>query len=121
MTIGELDLEAETVGRTPDSTDDGTPTATDFGMELDPVTPEMARQVELPRGQGGAIVSNVDRDGAAALGGVRPNDIILKVNSQAVTSIAQITRALQGTAPGAPVFLLVWRDGQQQFLTLTKR
>jgi len=121
VTIDELNLEAESVGRTPDATDDGTPTATDFGMQLDPITPEIARQIELPRGQGGAIVSDVDRDGPAALGGVRPNDIILKVNSQAVTSIAQVTRALQGTAPGAPVFLLMWRDGQQQFLTLTKR
>jgi len=121
VTIDELDLEAEAVGRTPNTPDDANPTATDFGMDLDPITSEVARQVEIPRGQGGAIVSGVDRDGAAALGGVQPGDIILKVNSQAVTSISQITRALQSTAPGAPVFLLVWRDGQQHFLTLTKR
>ena len=29
-------------------------------MEIEPITPEIARELELPRGKGGAIVSNVE-------------------------------------------------------------
>ena len=45
-------------GRT---TDDPTePTSTGFGMDIDPITPDIARELELPRNQGGAIVSSVE-------------------------------------------------------------
>jgi S1-C subfamily serine protease len=81
----------------------------------------VARQLDLPRGQGGAIVSDVERRSAAAAGGVLPSDVILKVNGQPVTSVSQITRALQGASAGTPVFLNVWREGQEVFVTMTKR
>jgi len=122
ITVDELDLEAEQ-GRTArrGGGEPSTPTETGFGLTLEPVTPDIAQQAELPRGQGGGIVVDVERGSAAALGGVQPNDIILKVNGQAVTNISQITRALQNTSQGTPVFLLVWRAGQQVFVTMTKK
>jgi hypothetical protein len=38
-----------------------------------------------------------------------------------VRNVNQVTRALQTAQPGQPVFLLIWRDGQQVFVALTKR
>jgi S1-C subfamily serine protease len=52
---------------------------------------------------------------------VQPNDVILEVNRQPVATVSQVTRALQNAAPGTPVFLLVRRDGQDYFVTMTKR
>ena len=49
-----------------------------------------------------------------------PDDVILEVNRQPVTNVSQVTRALQNAAPGTPVFLLVWRDGQETFVTMTR-
>ncbi len=124
ITPDELDLEAEANGGRsirPDGTAPGTPTATDFGMTLDAITPEAARQLDLPRGRGGAIVSDVERGSVAANAGVQPNDIIIEVNREPVASVSQVTRALQNAAAGRPVFLLVWRDGQQYFVTMSKR
>jgi serine protease Do len=124
ITPDELDLEAEANGGRsprPDSPDGGAPTATDFGMQLEAITPEAARQIELPRGRGGAIVADVERGSAAANAGVQPNDVILEVNREQVSNLSQVTRALQNAAAGRPVFLLVWRDGQQFFVTMTKR
>ena len=124
ITPDELDLEAEANGGRsprPDSPDGAAPTATDFGMQLEGITPEAARQMDLPRGRGGAIVADVDRGSAAANAGVQPNDVILEVNREPVANLSQVTRALQNAAPGRPVFMLVWRDGQQFFVTMTKR
>jgi serine protease Do len=124
ITPDELDLEAEANGgRSPrqNSPDREAPTATDFGMQLEPITPEVARQLELPRNRGGAIVTDVDRGSVAANAGIQPNDVILEVNRQPVANVSQITRALQSATAGRPVFLVVWRDGQEYFITMTKR
>ena len=124
ITPDELDLEAEANGgRAPrqDNQDRQAPTATDFGMQLEAITPEVARQLELPRGRGGAIVADVDRGSAAANAGIQPNDVIVEVNRQPVANVSQVTRALQNAMAGRPVFLVVWRDGQEYFITMTKR
>jgi serine protease Do len=124
ITVDELDLEAEQGARAArggGAPEPATPTETDFGLTLEPITPDVARQLDLPRGQGGAIVTDVERRSAAASGGVLPNDIILKVNGQPVTNVSQITKALQGAPAGTPVFMHVWRDNQEVFVTMTKR
>jgi serine protease Do len=124
ITPDELDLEAEANGGRsprPNGPERETPTATDFGMQLEAITPEIARQLELPRGRGGAIVSDIDRGSVAANAGIQPNDVIVEVNRQPVANVSQVTRALQNAAPGRPVFLVVWRDGQEFFITMTKR
>ena len=124
ITPDELDLEAEANGgrsSRPDSAERDAPTATDFGMQLEAITPEIARQIELPRGRGGAIVADVDRGSVAANAGIQPNDVIVEVNRQPVANVSQVTRALQSATAGRPVFLVVWRDGQEFFITMTKR
>ena len=124
ITIDELDLEAES-GRSArrGGLDDSTPepTATGFGMEVGPITPDVARELDLPRSRGGAIVTDVDRNSPAANGGVLPNDVILEVNRQPVSNVSQVTRELQRATAGQPVFLLVWRDGAEVFVTMTRR
>jgi serine protease Do len=123
ITVDELDLEAEQ-GRTARGGGGATPeerTQTGFGMSLDPITPDAARELDLPRGRGGAIVSDVDRGSPAANAGVQPGDVILEVNRQPVSNVSQVTRELQKATPGQPIFLLVWREGQQVFVTMSKR
>jgi serine protease Do len=124
ITPDELDLEAEANGGRsprPNGPDREAPTATDFGMQLEPITPEVARQLDLPRGRGGAIITDVDRGSIAANAGIQPNDVIVEVNRQPVANVSQVTRALQSATAGRPVFLVVWRDGQEYFITMTKR
>ena len=122
ITVGELDIDAEQ-GRQARRGAGGTnePTATGFGMEVGPITPEIARELELPRGRGGAIIADIEPRSPASLAGLAVNDVILEVNRQPVTNVSQVTRELQRATPGTPVFLLVWREGQQVFVTMTKR
>jgi serine protease Do len=122
ITIDELDLEAEqgrTARRGEPSTEEQS-TSTGLGMTLDSITPDLARRMDLPPNQGGAIVSDVERDSPASNANIAPGDVILEVNRQKVSTVSQVTRELQKAPAGAPVFLLIWRDGQQVFVTLTK-
>jgi serine protease Do len=123
ITVDELDLEAEAGGpvtgggapEEPEQTDTG------FGMTIEPITPEVAREIELPRNRGGAIIASVERNSAAFNAGLGRGDVILQVNRQDVSNVSQVTKALQSAQAGQPVFLLVWRSGQEIFVTLTKR
>ena len=125
VVVGELDLEAEQTGIARrgggTSPNEPAPTATGFGMTLEQITPEIARRLDLPSNAGGAIVSDIDRNSPAANGGVIPGDVILEVNRQKVANVSQITRELQKAQLGQPVFMLVWRNGDNVFVTMTKR
>ena len=110
ITIGELDLEAEQ-GTTTQPDVDTEPTSAGFGMTIEPITPDVARELRLPGGKGGALVSDVSRASPAFNAGVAPNDVILEVNRKPVTNVSQVKRALDEAAPGSTVFLVVWRIG----------
>ena len=78
-------------------------------------------RLELPRNRGGAVIVNVERNSPASNAGLAAGDIILEVNRQAGD---QRQPGHQGAAerwPGTPIFLLVWRDGQELFVTMTKQ
>ena len=121
VTVGELDLDAEQRGQRARGDSPQEPTETGFGMEVGPITPELARELQLPAKSGGAVVVAVDRNSPASNAGIRPNDVILEVNQQPVSNVSQVQRELQRAAAGQPVFLVVFRDGQENFITMTKR
>ena len=123
VTIDELNLEAEAGRAERGEAAPGTPerTPTGFGLTLEPITPEIARELELPRGRGGAVIARVERNSVAYNAGLTAGDIILAVNRQPVSNVSQVDKALQSAAPGTPVFLLIWRDGQEQFVMMTRR
>jgi serine protease Do len=121
VTVEELDLEAEQgqLSRR------GQPDAPEqqgsesFGLGLDDLNPQRARQLELPSGRRGAVVADVDPNGPSA-GLLRPGDVILSVNREPVSSAAEAGRALQRIAAGRIAQLLVWRDGGEVFVTVRK-
>jgi serine protease Do len=121
VTVEELDLEAEqgiVRGERPVPEE---PTETGLGMTIQPLTPDIARRLRVPEGEGGAVVTEIERASPAARVGLQPRDVILEVNQQPVTSVTQITREIARVGTGDPVFMLVWRGNQRVFLTLTKR
>ena len=79
----------------------------------------MARRLQLPSGQSGAVVTEVDDNGPSA-GVLRQGDVILSVNGQAVGSAADAGRELQKVASGRIARILVWRGDGEVFLTIRK-
>ena len=121
VTVGELDLEAEQSRTARGNNNESESTSTGLGMDLSAITPDIERQFDLPRGRGGAIVTGIEPNSAAATGGVLPGDVILEVNRTPVSSVQQITREIQRVEAGSPVFMLLYRNGREVFVTLRKR
>jgi Do/DeqQ family serine protease len=90
-----------------------------FGMTVEPLTPELARELELTGRREGVVIREVDPDGAAAASGLQPGDVIVQVNGQAVKSSGELKSAL-GQATDRPALLLVARKGADAFVTLSR-
>jgi serine protease Do len=122
VTLDELNLEAEQGRQTARrNRTEEEQASTGLGMDIESITPDIARELELPRGRGAVVITNVDRNSPASAGGVQPGDVILEINRTPITSVGQVTRELQKVEPGSPVFMLVWRNGRENFITMRKR
>jgi Do/DeqQ family serine protease len=88
-----------------------------LGLSLQPVTPDIAKQLDLPSDAGGMVVTEVDPSGAAAAEGIARGDVILEINKRPVSSISEVQAAL-GNSGSRPVLLLINRRGQTIYLTV---
>jgi len=117
VTVAELDLDAEGSRQSEEETEGNT--ATGFGMTLQDLTPEIARQLRVPSGTTGAVIVEVDpRSPAGRI--LQRGDVLLEVNRKAVSSAAEASRELQKVRSGQIATLLVLRSGQEVFLTIRK-
>jgi serine protease Do len=91
-----------------------------FGLSLAPLTADAARQLHVPSGTGGAVVTAVAPRSAAALSGVLPGDVIVEINRRPATSFEEVLSELRRTPAGGTALLLVARSGQQVFIPITK-
>jgi len=85
-----------------------------LGIELTPLTPDLARQIGVPRGEQGVVVSSVDQGGPAAQAGLQEGDVIEQVNRQPVRTPADVQSAL-GKSGGNPALMLINRQGQKLY------
>lgn len=88
-----------------------------LGLSLEPVTPQIAKQLSLDSDKEGMVVTEVDPDGPAAEEGVARGDCILEINKKQVNSIADVQAALAASGE-RPVLLLISRRGQTIYLTV---
>jgi len=125
VTVDELDLAAEQTQRqsrnnAPDNTPPQQEEGAGFGLTLQNLTPQIARRLQIPSGQTGAVVTDVDPDSSSAAAGIRPGDVILSVNRVSVSSAADAGREMKKIAAGRLAQLLIWRDGREVFVTAKK-
>jgi serine protease Do len=119
VTVEELDLEAEAGGGGSNQTEDVSTGG--FGITLAPLGADMARRLQVPQGQRGVLITDVEPDGPAARSGIRPGDVIVSINRQAVTTVAEASRALQGIRTGGLAGFLILRQGDETFVPVTKQ
>jgi serine protease Do len=118
VTLGELSPEvARNGGKQPNNqTDEPSSQSGKLGVSLQPLTPELARRLQV-RTQNGLVVTEVDADGAAAEAGIVQGDVIAEVNRQPVNNFDDFQAALEKAGNNA-VLLLIYRRGQSIFLTI---
>jgi serine protease Do len=122
VVVEELDLEAEQGGprrRQSDSVEPDEQGSSGFGLTLQNLTPQTARRLQVPSGQTGALVSDVDPAGPSAAA-LRPGDVILEVNDVAVSTAAEAGRELGQIASGRLARIRIWREPSEVFVTVKK-
>ena len=91
-----------------------------LGVEVAPLTPELAARLRLPEDRQGLVVLGVEQGGPAAEAGVREGDLIEQANQRPVKTVEELRDAVQG-AGDRPVLLLITRGDGTVFVTVRPR
>jgi serine protease Do len=120
---GERTLEVK-IGETPDereaqqrgSSRGGAPTV--LGLEVRPITPDVARQLNL-RTSEGVIVARVDEGSAAADAGIQRGDVVREINRQKIRNTADYERITRDTKDGDRLTVLLQRGPMSLYVAFT--
>jgi serine protease Do len=82
-----------------------------LGVTIQEVNQAFADSFKLESPEG-ALISNVERGGAADKAGLKSGDLIRKVNGQPIVASGDLPAMLSLANPGDKVTLDVWRDGK---------
>ena len=88
-------------------------------VQVSDLTPEMVRQLDLPNGVRGVVVTNVDPDSGAA--DLQKGDVIEEVNQQAVSSVAEYNKIVGSLDSNQTQVLSVCRHRARSFIVLRPR
>ncbi|MBL4927412.1 DegQ family serine endoprotease [Fuscibacter oryzae] len=91
-----------------------------LGLTLEPVTADMAKQMNLPADTQGLVVTHVDAVSDAAGKGVSPGDIVVEAGQRPVALLKDLEdRIAEAKDAGRKsLLLLVRRDGDPRFVAL---
>jgi serine protease Do len=89
-----------------------------IGVQIQPVTPEIADSLGLKKAEG-ALVAEPQANGPAAKAGIESGDVITAVNGESVKDARELARTIGALAPGSAVKLNVMHKGQDKVINLT--
>ncbi|MEJ7136930.1 Do family serine endopeptidase [Amphibiibacter pelophylacis] len=87
-----------------------------IGVEIGPVSSDVAKSMGLPPGNTGAIVQKVEPGSPAAKAGLQPGDIITRVDGVSVVRSGDLPRLISSIQPGTATTLGILRNGKAQDL-----
>ena len=90
---------------------DGQVTRGWIGVEPNNLSAELAETFDVKVKQG-VIITGVLRNGPAALGGIRPGDVIVRIAGQPVRDVSQLLALVAGLQPNEPAKFTVVRKGE---------
>ncbi|MGQ9454556.1 MAG: Do family serine endopeptidase [Armatimonadota bacterium] len=110
VTIGELPAEnggtgsGDTIGK--------------IGLSVQPLTPEIARQLGIDESVKGVLVRRVEPGSAADRAGIRRNDVIVEIDGDPITSVASFDKAMSKLKSGDVALIVVQRGDRTQVISL---
>jgi S1-C subfamily serine protease len=89
-----------------------------IGVEPNELSPELAETFGVKATEG-VIITGVLQDGPAAVGGIRPGDVIVQVAGKPVTNVAGLLSSVAALRPGEAAPFQVQRGNRMLDLELT--
>ncbi len=101
-----------------DLRDDGTIARGWLGVQIKPMTEEIASVLgyDSPKG---AVIEDVTADSPAAKAGLEDGDIILTFADKDIADVGDLTRAVADVTPGSATKAIVWRKGKEMTIDVT--
>jgi serine protease Do len=98
--------------------DKGSVTRGWLGVQIQPVTTEIADSMGL-KSDKGALVAEPQANSPAMKAGIKSGDVITKVNGEVVNDARSLARRISTLSPGASVKLTLVRGGKEEVVTIT--
>ena len=89
-----------------------------LGVQVGPVTRELAEAMNLKR-SAGALVNDVTDDSAAERAGIQPGDVILKFDGEVIETWGDLPPLVGSNPPGTEAKVLVSRNGEDKQFVVT--
>jgi len=86
-----------------------------LGIEVQDITPALAESFHLQNTQG-VIVAGILRNGPAAQAGLRPGDVIKKIDDKEITDTKQVMNSIANIKPDAKIKIEIMRQGKAMTL-----
>ncbi len=83
-----------------------------LGVNIQEVTPEIAKWFNLPEGRG-VLIAEVTKDSPAEKAGLQRDDVIIELDGQPVGEIGAFRSHISTTTPGKSLNLAIIRGGQR--------
>jgi serine protease DegQ len=96
---------------------DGQVTRGWIGVEPNDLSPELAQTFDI-KTDSGVIVTGVLQNGPAALAGLRPGDVIVRIGDKSIGDVTQLLSAVASLKPGTAAVFGISRKGQAQDLNV---
>jgi len=87
-----------------------------FGLAVQPVTPEIARQLEL-KNPSGVVITRVEPSSPAEAAGLQRGDVIVEVDRKPVKSLEDFEK-LTAASAGKQVLMRVQREGSALYIAM---
>ena len=97
--------------------DKGSVTRGFIGVQMQPVTKEIAEAIGLKEPRG-ALVAEAIKDGPAAKAGIKTGDTIVAVDGEPIKEAKDLSRKVAQVAPGKSLSVTLYRDGKERNVTL---
>lgn len=89
-----------------------------LGVQIQPVTKDIADSLGLSEGRGALVVA--PQEGSPGLkAGMRKGDVVTAVNGEPIKDARDLAKRIAGMQPGTKADVTIWRDGKSQVLQLT--
>jgi serine protease Do len=89
-----------------------------LGVQIQPVTAEIAESLGLENAKG-AIISDLTDGSPALKSGLKAGDTILKVDGTEISDARDLAKVIAHVAPGKKVELAIIRDGKAETISVT--
>jgi serine protease Do len=89
-----------------------------LGVTIQEVNQSLASSFGMDRARG-ALVSSVAEGSPAQKAGIKPGDVVLKLDGEAIQRSIELSSRVAGMKPGSTAKLEVWREGKPQSLSVS--